>query len=397
MNFGTDTRAQSVLVGAILFFAILITAFSSYQAFIVPNQNAEVEFNHNQRAQNDMVEIRNELLSTYTTGQNGYAEIELGTRFPARLLALNPPAPSGSFRTDQPRPIVVETQSGTDITDEVLPGNIDDSRTITYTPSYSEYDTAGVLRYENSVAYHDFGDSFAQLTDQQLIQGNTIRIIPVPTQFEESGSRTVAIEPRAGLTDRATREDIVVTLPTKLSESQWEELLSDELDPGNITVTEGAQGRNLTLTLDNEWQIDAGPVGLGSTPGSPRGGGVNEINPADPGSIRLESESVSGSSVTLTFNNTAGTNNFTRGRINYYDSPGGSQPTEATVRVAGEPDSATLSIGANFEEFDPDLTVEGETTTNVEMDFDKNPNSNAWYVLTFQLETGETAVYFVGL
>jgi hypothetical protein len=344
-----------------------------------------------------MVVIRNELHSTYTTGQNGYAEIELGTRFPARLLALNPPAPSGSFRTDQPRPVVVETQGGTDITDEVLPGNIDDSRTITYSPTYSEYDSAGVIRYENSVAYHDFGDGFVQLTGQQLIQGRTIQIVPIPTQFDESGSQTAAIEPQAGLTDTTRREDIVVTLPTKLSESQWEDILSDELDPGNITVTEGSQGRNLTLTLDNEWQIDAGPVGLGSIPGSPRGGGVNEINPADPGSIRLESESVSGSTVTLTFNNTAGTNNFTRGRINYYDSPGGSQPTEAIIRVLGEPDSATLPIGANFQEFDPDLTIDGETTTNVEMEFDKNPNSNAWYVLTLQLETGETAVYFVGL
>jgi hypothetical protein len=31
------------------------------------------------------------------------------------------------------------------------------------------------------------------------------------------------------------------------------------------------------------------------------------------------------------------------------------------------------------------------------MEFDKNPSSNAWFVATFQLETGETAVYFVGL
>jgi hypothetical protein len=397
MDFGVDERAQSVLVGAILLFAILITAFSTYQAFVVPNQNAEVEFNHNQRVQNDMVGVRNELLSTYTTGQDGYAEIELGTQFPPRLLAINPPPPSGTFQTDQPRPIVVETQSGTDITDDVLPGGITESRIVSYDPTYSEYNSAGVLRYENSVAYHDFGDSSVQLTGQRLIQGNTIQIVPVPTEFDESGSRAVAIEPQAGLTDRTTREDIVVTLPTELSESEWEEILSGELDPADISVTEGAQGRNLTLTLDDEWAIDAGPVGLGSTPGSPRSGGVNEINPAAPGNIRLESETVSGSTATLTFNNTAGTNNFTRGRINFYDSPGQNQPTEATVRVAGEPDSATLLIGGQYEEFDPDLSIEGETTTDVEMEFDRNPSNNAWFVVTFQLETGESAVYFVGL
>ncbi len=397
MKFWADDRAQSILVGAILLFAILITAFASYQAFVVPNQNAEVEFNHNQRVGGDMVGVRNELLSTYTTGQDGYAEVELGTQFPPRLLALNPPAPSGSFQTDEPRPIVVETQSGDDITDDVLPGDITDSRIVNYRPSYSEYDGAGELRYENSVAYHDFGDEFVPLTGQRLIRGNTIQIVPVPNRFDESGTRTIAIEPQAGLTDRSRREDVVVTLPTELSEPQWEEILADELDPGDITVSDGPQGRNLTLTLDGQWAIDAGPVGIGQTPGPPRGGGAGDINPAAPGDVTLQSESVSGSTVTLTFNNTAGQNRFTRGRINFYDSPGQNQPTEATIRRAGEPDSATLTVGGNFEEFDPDIILDGETTTNVQLQFNRNPSTNAWFVITLQLETGQSAVYFVGL
>lgn len=397
MDFGDDERAQSILVGAILLFAILIIAFSSYQAFVVPNQNAEVEFNHNERVQNDMVEIRNELLASYTTGQDGYATIELGTRFSPRLIALNPPAASGTFQTDEPRPIVVERQDGTDITEDVLPGDIYESRTVSYTPTYSAYQSAGELRYENSIAYHDFGDEFVPLTGQRLIQDNTIQIVPVPTRFEETGTRTVAVEPRAGLTDRSRRENIVVTLPTELSEPQWEEILSDELDPADIEVTEGPQGRNLTLTLDDQWAIDAGPVGLGSTPGPPRDGGVDEINPAAPGNIRLESESLSGDTVTLTFNNSADTNRFTMGRINFYDSPGQNQPTEAIVRAMGEPDSATLDIGGDFEEFDPDITVEGQMTTQVQLEFDRNPSGNAWFVITFRLETGQSALYFVGL
>lgn len=420
MKFGDDGRAQSTLVGAILLFAILIVAFSSYQAVVVPNQNSEVEFNHNQRVQGDMVEVRNELLSTYTTGQDGYAEVELGTQFPPRLVAINPPTPSGSFRTGQSRPIVVKTQNGTDITADVLPGGVNDSRIISYTPTYSEYNSAGTLRYENSVAYHDFGDGLVQLTGQRLIQNNTIQIVPVAAQFSENGVRTVAVEPQAGVTDRTEREDIEVTLPTELSESRWEEILRDELDPDDVSVTDGPQGRNLTLTLDDQWVIDAGPVGLGTAPGTPRGSGADggddgadEINPVGPGEIQLESESMGGSTVTLTFNNTAETDNFTRGRINFYNAPGGgnngnnnnnnntggggaSKVTEATVRVEGEPDSATLSVGEGFETFDPKLLIEGETT-DVEMDFNKSPNKNAWFIITFELETGGSAQYFVGL
>ncbi len=397
MGFRNDERAQSILVGALLLFAILIIAFSSYQAFIVPNQNAEVEFNHNERVQGDMVEIRNELLASYTTGRDGYATIELGTQFPPRILALNPPAASGTFETEEPRPVVVERQDGTDITEDVLPGGIYESRTVSYTPSYSAYQSAGELRYENSIAYHDFGDEFVPLTGQRLIQDNTIQIVPIPTEFGETGTRTVAVEPRAGLTDRSRREDINVTLPTELSESQWEEILSDELDPTNIEVTEGAQGRNLTLTLDDQWAIDAGPVGLGSTPGSPRDGGGDEINPAAPGNIRLQSESLSGNTVTLTFNNTAGTNRFTGARINFYDSPGQNQPDWADVRAPEEDISARLQIGGDFEEFEPDITLEGETTTQVQLEFNRNPSGNAWFVITFRLETGQSALYFVGL
>ncbi|MDZ7746206.1 MAG: hypothetical protein U5K28_06720 [Halobacteriales archaeon] len=53
--FRGDTRGQSVQVGVIILFAFAIIAFTSYQAVVVPQQNQQVEFDHNQEVQSDMV------------------------------------------------------------------------------------------------------------------------------------------------------------------------------------------------------------------------------------------------------------------------------------------------------------------------------------------------------
>lgn len=399
MSLWGDDRGQSIQVGAILLFGVLIVIFASYQAFVVPSQNQQVEFNHNQRVQGDMIDLRNSILTTKTTGQDGYVTVGLGTEFPARLIALNPPAPSGSLYTTDLRPIVVEERgSGDDITTDVCPGGDIRTRFIEYSPNYAEFRDPGTVRYENSLLYKDFGNNdTVRLSSQQFVQGDTVQIIPLRRSFNRGGGGTIAVEPKAGRVDTSQREDINVTLPTRLPESRWEEALSGQVSPENVTVTEGPGGRNLTVALSGSFEVDCGPVGLGETPPSgERGGGTDEINPASPGDVALESASATGSSITLTFNNTAGTNNFTRGRINFYQSPGGNIPTTADVSLAGSGNvSATLEVEGNYEDFSPKIEIEGETTTDVVMDFDRNPSGNDWFVITWELETGESAIYFV--
>jgi len=63
MQFWGDDRGQAIQIGAVLLFGILIISFSSYQAFVVPNQNEQVEFNHNQRVQGQLQDVRNAIVS----------------------------------------------------------------------------------------------------------------------------------------------------------------------------------------------------------------------------------------------------------------------------------------------------------------------------------------------
>ncbi len=397
MGFGSDERAQAMQVGFILIFAVLLGLFVMHQAVIVPNQNAGVEFNHNQRVQGDMLDLRNAILTTKASGTDGFVRMELGTRYPARLIAVNPAPASGTIETTDSRPIVVE-QGGTDITDQVCPGSDFSTQSIEYTPDYSAYQHDATLRYENSLLYHDFGDAVVLLSNQQLVRGNTVQLVPVQRSFSESGTGAVSIDTKAGRLDSATESDINVTVPTQLSEANWEEALEGEVDPSNVTVSGPSGDRNLTLTLSGAYQISCGPVGLGETPpAGPRATGVNEINPADPGDITLVGESRSGNTVTLFFNNTAGTNNFTEGRINFYEAQTGNTPTEGTVQLQ-DGSTQTLNVSGDWESFDPAIELEGNgTTTNVSIEFDGNVNPNDWFVVSFKLESGETGLYFVSL
>lgn len=395
MLFRDDDRAQSIQIGAVLLFAVLIILFALYQGFLIPAQNREVEFNHNQQVQGDMVDVRNAILSTRATGQDGYATVRLGTEYPARLVGINPSPPSGSLSTTAQRPIVVEA-GGSDVTDAVCPGTGAGTRMLQYNPTYAEYGGAGTLRYDNSLLYHNFTDGAFLLTDQRLVQGDTVSIVPLNRSYNAGGSQTVSVEPRAGLVDSSTRTDPTITLPTRLSETRWEDALAGEVAPSAISVSAGADGRNLTLDLTGEYTIECAPVGLGQSPASgERGDGADGINPAAPGDIRLEEETRIGSdTMRLTFNNTGGKNNFTAGRINFFDRQGNTPP-EANISAAGDPVSATLEVPGDFVDFSPRITLPGDgTETDVLLDFDGNPN-NGWFVLTLELETGETATYFV--
>lgn len=403
MELREADRGQSIQVGAVILFGVLIVVFSVYQAFVVPNQNREVEFNHNQRVQGDMVDLRNSILTTKTTGQDSYTTVELGTEFPPRLLGLNPPSPSGSLYTTELRPIVVEDRgSGSDVTADVCPGNDIRTRFVEYRPNYAEFRNPGTLRYENSLLYADFeGDDTVRLASQQFVEGDTVQIVPLRRSFNRGGADTIAVEPKAGLVDTSQREDVNVTLPTRLSESQWETALRGQVPPENVSVTEGPGGRNLTVQLTGEYQVDCGPVGLGSVPPSgARGESLDDINPnpAAPGDIRLVQASSSGSTVTLTFNNTGGTNNFTEGRINFYRSTGmggGNNPSSAVVSADGT-DRTTLQVRGDYRVFTPKIRLEGGgQTTDVVYDFDAGGGGQSWFVTTLELESGESALYFV--
>jgi len=154
MSLGGDDRGQSVVIGAVILFGFLVIAMSTYQATVVPAQNSQAEFGHEQAVRNDLVGVRDAVVTAGTTGATSPASVKLGTRFPDRTLFVNPPPAVGRLETRPGGNVtlnVSRAQFGTDAPGEAhetregwptaaaTDGNYT-TKTLVYTPQYRAYD-----------------------------------------------------------------------------------------------------------------------------------------------------------------------------------------------------------------------------------------------------------------
>ncbi|MFC7076431.1 hypothetical protein [Haloarcula halophila] len=296
MEFLGEERAQSVQVGAVLLFGILIIAFSTYQAFVVPDQNREVEFNHNQEVQQQLQDLRNSIVSVPGTSSTEAVSVQLGTRYPSRLLALNPGPSSGTLRTDGTETddinVTIDNASATGETGDYWTGTQPrryNTGTVVYSPNYNLYDAPDTF-YENSVAFNQFRTGNITLSEQTVVNGRSISLVALNGTLSRSssGSTTVDVRPVSHsertitVTNDSATTNVSVSFLTRIPESTWEtELLAAEIDstPDNgdddryvadVSSTDGpGPYRQLTITfergVDYRLQLAKAGVGAGAT------------------------------------------------------------------------------------------------------------------------------------
>lgn len=263
----TDKRGVTVQIGAVLLLGVLMLLLTGYQASVVPAQNQNVEFTHNERVQSDLLEVRNGIVRAATSGTTQPESVELGTTFPARVIAVNPAPASGRLGPSSVSGNATITGA------EPLDRNartywLNDSHDMSYRtqgfryePSYREYGNAPATVYENTVVYNEFPDGPNRtLSGQSVIDGRTISLVSlqgVPTRSSagtvgfdirpispsSTQVRTIAVTNRSG-------ESLNVTLPTRLSNETWADLLAGEpyVDRANLSVDDG----NVTIPLVEE-------------------------------------------------------------------------------------------------------------------------------------------------
>ena len=397
--FSADTRGVSEVVGAVLLLGILILLLTSYQAVVVPNQNAATEFEHNQQVEDEFVDVRNAIIEARSAGRSTFASVKLGAQYHSRILAINPPPPSGTVETTRQVNIsVTEGGSGDPLGLDERPL---ENNFIEYAPRYFEYSNSGTIRFENTVAYHDYGETNVLLTDQTLLRGETVSLIPVEGTFRESGTRRIAIEPIPGVLETVPVEDPEIIVPTELSESDWERLLADELDDDDtVSVGDGT----LTLELDGTYDVAYAPIGVNGVPREgQRGESGSEINPAAPGDVQLIGATWKNNenTVELIFRNSADDTSFTNGRINFYTGSGGTPSQADFINVTegtDNPRGTDWVIADDFKNLQPNIELEGDrSTTSVDVVFDSGvQENNDFFIITFTLESGQQATYFVG-
>jgi len=241
MSIRSDERAQAIQVGAVLLFGALVVAFASYQAVVVPDQNRGIEFNHNKQVQEQLQELRNGMLAS-AGGQSQPVTITLGTRYPSRLLAINPGPATGSLRTSG----TSDPQVAAWINNSVASGEPGDywdgtNRSLTtgsvvYQPNYNVYTGAPTTVYENTVLANEFRDTNVTLSGQRLIRDERITLVTVNGSLSVTQSGSVSPDPQPTSASRQsltitndTDENVTIAVATRLSNDTWADLLSDEV------------------------------------------------------------------------------------------------------------------------------------------------------------------------
>ena len=296
MRLSGDDRAVTVQIGAVILLGFLVISLSLYQATVVPNENRQIEFQHNQRVQSDMLEVRNAILGTAATGSAAPATVELGTRYPTRTVAVNPSPPAGTLSTSSLGNISVKNATADDATtpgddypetDDFWDGTTHNYSTsaLEYRPSYANYDGAPTTVYENGVVYNRFRSGNNTRSGQPVVAGTRISLVALDGELAQGGSSSLLVDPEAvsvstrtiSVTNASATENVSVVVPSELDAQDWTDLLNEtgDYDP-SADPNDGARvyrvenvdrGVELYFERGETYQLKLSKVGVGSSVG----------------------------------------------------------------------------------------------------------------------------------
>ena len=220
-EFAGDNRAVSAVVGFILIFGILVLLLTVYQAQIVPQQNAQTEFEHFEDNKNEMIELRNAISDSGQNDFSRFASVNLGPTYQTRLLTINPAPPAGTLQTHDAPPIKVWNKSKEDPEAKNI-----STKFIEYQPGYNELNT-GPIWYEHSVLYldeRDRGNDVSIIEDQNLVvnSANSLTVTATQNDFQRSGTERVTLELYTNTSAVGSLpDDYRILIPTRLDGKYW--------------------------------------------------------------------------------------------------------------------------------------------------------------------------------
>jgi uncharacterized cupredoxin-like copper-binding protein len=289
MEFPTDERAQAIQIGAVLLFGILILFLSLYQAVVVPDQNEEIEFNHNEDLQQQLTELRSTVILMPGSTSTRAASLDLGVRYPSRAIFVNPGPASGTLRTvgteNSRVNVTITNASAVDDAGETRDfwnGTALSFETgaIEYRPGYNLYQGAPRTVYEHSVLYNAFErENVTQaVAGQTLVEGSRITVIALDGSLTENRVDTLSLDvdpisTRTRVVElNGTAEPVTLRMPTGMSEDEWNKTFEDELVPNghvqDVSVSPGGPGGlgllEVTLEAGERYQLELAKVGVGT-------------------------------------------------------------------------------------------------------------------------------------
>lgn len=404
MGFRGDERGQSEVIGALLIFAVIVAFIGLNQAFLVPQANEEIEFKHHNDVQRDVVDLRAATTEAAASSQPRSRTVALGTEYPTRFVAINPPPATGTIRTVDGDGEINAT--GVDLSAVCGTSGQPDTKFIEYRPNYNEYGNALPMTIENTVAYRDAGSQKLYSTGQVFAKGNQINIIRYVGDVQESSAGSASLDLIPSVTGADTidtsNETLNITMPTQLSASEWGQLVdSSQVTPLNVS------GDRVKFNFENDtvYTTRCTTVGINQEPNvdpqdsRDRDDTPNSINPNADGEVVLVSaEDLNGGSqseANITLEDRTGLDvNITEARVNHYSS--GSQANSASLPNSITLGGSDLEVGGNLETLDNAINLTSGTTTDVKLEFNgAEVSSEDFYVLTLGFSNEEFNIYFI--
>jgi hypothetical protein len=260
MVFRGDERGQSVVIGSLLVFTILVLSFSGYQAFVVPQQNAEVEADHHRTVEDQFAELRTNVVNAVESDATRSTTIDLGATYPSRAIALNPPPAAG--RLDTHRVGDVEVTEGGTTKNVCSDGATPRTRSLVYTSNYNEYRPPQSIGYENRVVSRDY--RAGTLFDQRLVDSGTISLYLLTGEVNANGVDTYSLELNASREYTTTLEDPTVRMPSRFDNDTWnDDILGDGY---NVSATPASGDRVRLNFTGGEYEVSCAVIGLNGEP-----------------------------------------------------------------------------------------------------------------------------------
>jgi len=268
LKAGQEHQGVAVVIGALLILGILFVFAAQYQINVVPQQEERKEIEHSKAVQNDMIDLRNSVLQTSSSGTQRTSDVQLGTTFEGGQIAgiipiINQPSPPGTISTtefsgNEDMQVSVKNAEGVGSSSNFWNGNSTDcedpsspaatgatkcynTTTITYEPDYRHVQEPPITVYENTIAYDRVEEEgvsddvrYVYYSDQNLVEGKTLNIVTMTGDFTTTSisSQSVDLHPASAPTNTISVTDngnpITIKIPTHLPEREWESLLQNE-------------------------------------------------------------------------------------------------------------------------------------------------------------------------